>query len=141
MHGRAPFLGLIVREGRICAYSVEARNQFTGSDVRGHLLLHVTDHARHPTAFGGQAVVTLLPGASYDLAWDLGWYEDETHFLDAAERTVRVPRLAAVVGEPLLIEHPRAMAVRSTPAESPLTGADYGDHQQHLRVERISSGS
>jgi hypothetical protein len=141
MHGRAPFLGLILRQGQISAYSVEGRNQFTGSDVRGHLLLHVTDHARHPTAFGGQPTVTLLPGASYYLAWDLGWYEDETEFLNAAERTVRVPRLSAVVGEPLLIEHPRAMFVRSTPAESLLTGADGGDHQRHLRVERISAGS
>jgi hypothetical protein len=49
MHGQGPFLGLTVREGVVCAYSVEARNQFTGSNVRGHLLLHVTDHARHPT--------------------------------------------------------------------------------------------
>jgi hypothetical protein len=141
MHGRAPFLGLILRQGQISAYSVEGRNQFTGSDVRGHLLLHVTDAARHPTAFGGQPTVTLLPGASYYLAWDLGWYEDETEFLNAAERTVRVPRLSAVVGEPLLIEHPRAMVVRSTPAESLLTGADGGDHQRHLRVEHISAGS
>jgi hypothetical protein len=62
MHGQGPFLGLTVREGVVCAYSVEARNQFTGSNVRGHLLLHVTDHARHPHAFGGQPALTLAPG-------------------------------------------------------------------------------
>jgi hypothetical protein len=62
MHGQGPFLGLTVREGAVRAYSVEARNQFTGSNVRGHLLLHVTDHARHPQAFGGQPALTLARG-------------------------------------------------------------------------------
>jgi hypothetical protein len=71
MHGRGPFLGLTVREGAVRAYSVEARNQFTGSNVRGHLLLHVTDHARHAHAFGGQPTLTLAPGASYRLVWSL----------------------------------------------------------------------
>lgn len=141
MHGRAPFLGLTVREGRVCAYSVEARNQFTGSDVRGHVLLHVTDQARHPMAFGGQAAVTLPPGASYHLAWDIAWYENEAEFLAVAESTVRVPRLASVVGESLVIEHPMTMSVRPSPDETPMTGADPGGRRRHLRVQRRSYGS
>ncbi len=141
MHGRGPFLGLVVTEGRVSSYSVEARNQFTGSDVRGHLMLHVTDRARHPTAFGGQATVTLSPGTSYHLAWELDWYEDEGMFLQVAEPTIRLPRLAAPVGQSLLIEHPAAMSVRSCPADSLLTGADTGGRSGHLRIEPTPDGS
>ena len=84
MHGQGPYLGLVVREGAVPAYSVEARNQFTSSNVRGHLLLHVTDRARHEHAFGGQPTLTLAPGASYRLVWELAWFEDEAAFLAVA---------------------------------------------------------
>jgi hypothetical protein len=125
MHGQGPLLGLVVREGAVRAYSVEARNQFTSSNVRGHLLLHVTDRARHRHAFGGQPTLTLAPGASYRLVWELAWFEDEAAFLAVAEPTVAVPELAAVVGTPLRIEHPPAMvavparAGRRSPGPTP----------------------
>jgi hypothetical protein len=141
MHGRGPLLGLIVRQGVISAYSVEARNQFTGADVRGHLLLHVTDQARHPDAFGGQPVVNLAPGAAYQLAWDVAWYGNEAEFLAVAEPSIRVPTLAAVRGEPLHIEHPATMSVRPSPSGSLLTGADPGDHADHLVVTSTPDGS
>ena len=141
MHGRGPLLGLTVREGAVRAYSVEARNQFTGSNVRGHLLLHVTDHARHPHAFGGQPALTLAPGASYRLVWELAWFEDEAAFLAAAEPTVAAPEVAAVVGTPLRIQHPVTMRVRASPSGSPLTGADPGRIRRDLVVERTPDGS
>ena len=141
MHGRGPFLGLTVREGAVRAYSVEARNQFTGSNVRGHLLLHVTDHARHAHAFGGQPTLTLAPGASYRLVWELAWFEDEAAFLALAEPTVAVPDLAAVIGTPLRIEHPLTMRARLSPSGSPLTGADPGRIRRDLAVERTPDGS
>jgi hypothetical protein len=141
MHGQGPLLGLVVREGAVRAYSVEARNQFTGSNVRGHLLLHVTDQARHPGAFGGQPTLTLAPGASYRLVWELAWFEDEASFLAAAEPTVAVPELAALVGTALRIEHPAAMRVRPSPSGSPLTGADPGRARRGLAVERTRDGS
>ncbi|GAA2292043.1 hypothetical protein GCM10010415_75020 [Streptomyces atrovirens] len=43
MSGEGRCLGLIVREGAVRAYSVESRNQASLSDVRGHLVLQVTD--------------------------------------------------------------------------------------------------
>lgn len=141
MHGRGPFLGLTVREGAVRAYSVEARNQFTGSNVRGHLLLHVTDHARHAHAFGGQPTLTLAPGASYRLVWELAWFDDEAAFLALAEPTVAVPDLAAVIGTPLRIEHPPTMRARLSPSGSPLTGADPGRIRRDLAVERTPDGS
>jgi hypothetical protein len=140
MHGGGPLLGLIVRQGVISAYSVESRNQFTGSDVRGHLLLHVTDHARHPDAFGGQPVLRLPPGAAYQLSWEVAFYDDEADFLAIAEPTVRVPKLAAVMAEPLSIEHPPGMLVRPSPSTSPLTGADPGGHD-HMIVTPTPVGS
>ena len=141
MHGGGPLLGLIVRQGVISAYSVEARNQFTGSDVRGHVLLHVTDHARHPDAFGGQPVLRLPPGAGYQLSWELAFYDDEADFLAIAEPTIRVPKLAAVMAEPLSIEHPPDMLVRPSPSTSPLTGADPGGHHDHMIVTPTPVGS
>ena len=141
MYGGGPLLGLIVRQGVISAYSVEARNQFTGSDVRGHLLLHVTDHARHPDAFGGQPVLRLPPGAGYQLSWELAFYDDEADFLAIAEPTIRVPKLAAVMAEPLSIEHPPGMLVRPSPSTSPLTGADAGGHHDHMIVTPTPVGS
>jgi hypothetical protein len=141
MHGQGPLLGLVVREGAVRAYSVEARNQLTSSNVRGHLLLHVTDQARHPGAFGGQPTLTLAPGASYRLVWELAWFEDEASFLAAAEPTVAVPELAALVGTALRIEHPAAMRVRPSPSGSPLTGADPGRARHGLAVERTRDGS
>lgn len=62
MSGEGRCLGLIVREGAVRANSVEPRNQASHSRVRGHLALHVTDHARNPDAFGGQPVRVWRPG-------------------------------------------------------------------------------
>jgi hypothetical protein len=55
MDGAGPVLGLALREGELWAYSVESREPTeTGSNARGHILLHATDAARAPHASGGQ---------------------------------------------------------------------------------------
>lgn len=64
MDGTGPGLGLHVSEGELWAYSVESRDPVTGSNLRGHLYLHVTDHSRAPHAMGGQPRVTLPPAAA-----------------------------------------------------------------------------
>jgi hypothetical protein len=74
MDGSAPGLGLRLTAGELWAYSVESRDQFTGSNVRGHLYLHLTDRHRSPHAFGAQPQVTLPPDGRYRLAWSLGWH-------------------------------------------------------------------
>lgn len=98
MSGTPPLLGAIVREGELWAYSVESRNCVTWSNVRGHLLVHPTDHARNPEAFGGQPVLNLVPGESYVLTWELGWYEDRGAFLAATDVPTELPSLTAPAG-------------------------------------------
>ncbi len=76
MAGTPPLLGAIVRTGALWAYSVESRNTATSSNIRGHVVVHPTDHARNPEAFGGQPVLRLAPGEEHVLGWELGWYDD-----------------------------------------------------------------
>ena len=65
MDGSGPGLGLTLTAGELWAYSVESRDQFTGSNLRGHLYLHLTDRARCAHAMGGQPAVLLPAGGSY----------------------------------------------------------------------------
>jgi hypothetical protein len=97
MDGSGPGLGLRLTEGELWAYSVESRDAQTSSNVRGHLYLHVTDHARAPHAMGGQPRIALAPGASYRWAWELDWYADLDAFRSA--RPVIAGSLTAEVGE------------------------------------------
>lgn len=101
MSGRGRRLGLIVRAGALHAYSVESRNLNTGSNARGHLVLQVTDRARNADAFDGQPALTLAPGESAALAWELAWYDDRDTFLaatgaPASFSDVRAPLTAAI---------------------------------------------
>ena len=63
----------------------------TGSNARGHLLLHATDAARAPHAFGGQPELGSRPGASYVLAWEVGWYADARRVPAGAPAARRAP--------------------------------------------------
>ncbi|WP_238161118.1 hypothetical protein [Kribbella antibiotica] len=101
MDGSGPGLGLELKEGALWAYSVESREPDSGSNTRGHLYLHVTDHARAPHAMGGQSVITLAPGASYRWTWQLGWYDDLSAFHTDRQPRLAADRLAAEVGEPI----------------------------------------
>ncbi|HEY3556890.1 MAG TPA: hypothetical protein VGL05_05495 [Kribbella sp.] len=101
MDGSGPGLGLQLKEGELWAYSVESREPGTGSNIRGHLYLHVTDHARSPHAMGGQPAITLAPGATYRWTWQLAWYDDLPAFHADREPLIDAPRLATEVGETL----------------------------------------
>ena len=104
MDGTAPGLGLEVTEGELWAYSVESRDQFTGSNVRGHLYLHVTDHHRSPHTFGGQPELTLRPGDRYRLAWSLRWHPSLTDFGGSRTSWAQIGTVAADLAEPIEIE-------------------------------------
>lgn len=65
MSGRVPGLGLLVRQGALSGYEIKGRSMSNNmSNVRGVIVLNVAD-------------VTLKPGQSYTLTWELfahkGW--------------------------------------------------------------------
>jgi hypothetical protein len=100
MDGGGPVLGLRVRAGELWAYSIESREALvTGSNVRGHVVLHVTDAARARHAFGGQPEVGLRPGEAYVLEWELDWYESVAAFARRHPPPVELDALAAATGE------------------------------------------
>ncbi|MFE3452006.1 hypothetical protein ACFXJ8_24105 [Nonomuraea sp. NPDC059194] len=104
MSGQTPLLGLILREGALWSYSIESRNHASGSNVRGHVVLQATDLARNPAAFGGQPTVTVPAHGTFELTWELAWYDSVPAFLDSSAPPVRLPRLHAELGQPLLTE-------------------------------------
>lgn len=66
MSGIGPHLGLILRKGSIASYSVRRNNEKLSND-RGSFLLH-------------PEVTHLLPGESYELRWELFWFERQEEF-------------------------------------------------------------
>ncbi|MBK3568269.1 hypothetical protein [Streptomyces sp. MBT62] len=129
MSGTPPLLGVIVRTGALWAYSIESRNSVTWSDTRGHLLLHPTDHARNPEAFGGQPVLDLAPGEENVLAWEVGWYDDREAFLAATDAPAELPSLTVPLGTELDV-HLAGGAVLTSPIPSSTHGV------RHVEVER-----
>ena len=124
MDGSAPGLGLVLTEGELWSYSVESRNEFTGSNLRGHLYLQVTDHARSPHAMGGQPEIILGPGHAYRWSWRLNWY-DTLADLHAARPAplVDAADLAAEVGRSLPIRVAAGATLsESTPSPRPSSG-------------------
>lgn len=99
MDGSGPGLGLQLKEGELWAYSVESREPGTSSNIRGHIYLHVTDHARAPYAMGGQPAITLEPSTSYRWTWQLSWYDDLPAFHADRQPLIDADRLAAEVGQ------------------------------------------
>ena len=101
MDGSGPGLGLVLTEGELWAYSVESRNALSGSNVRGHLYLHVTDVARAPHAMGGQPEISIEPGAEYRWAWRLSWWDTLPDLHAARSPMIEADELVAEVGQPL----------------------------------------
>ncbi|MEU8221130.1 hypothetical protein [Kribbella sp. NPDC048915] len=110
MDGSGPGLGLQLQEGELWAYSVESREPSTSSNIRGHIYLHVTDHARSPHAMGGQPTVVLAPEQSYRWTWQLGWYYDLPAFHAARSPRIGADRLAAEVGETIRLHDGRDLS-------------------------------
>ncbi|MFF3501099.1 hypothetical protein [Streptomyces sp. NPDC003247] len=134
MSGVGRSLGLIVRDGALHGYSVESRNHNSSSNVRGHVVLHPTDHARNPDAFGGQPQFTLAPGETYRLGWELRWYDTVESFLADTGAPAEFDRLAAQTGEEILVrtaetvrvDHPD-VSVREVPGGYAVSGTRHGD--------------
>jgi hypothetical protein len=103
MDGSGPGLGLQLTEGELWAYSVESRDAGTGSNIRGHLYLHVTDHARAPHAMGGQPQITLQPGDSHRWTWQLGWYDTLSAFHATRRPLIDAATLATETGESITL--------------------------------------
>ncbi|CAL9642750.1 hypothetical protein SUDANB145_06376 [Streptomyces sp. enrichment culture] len=101
--GTGRCLGLTLRSGRLAGYSVESRNTSTLSNARGHLVLNVTDHAAHPTAFGGQPLIELAPGDTHTLEWALDWYESPEDFERRHPAPLDTTALATEVGQDLTV--------------------------------------
>ena len=102
MDGGGPVLALHTTAGALWAYSIESRElPAGGSDVRGHIVLHPTDAARAPHAFGGQPVIELAPGTDYELAWELAWHPSAEAFFVAHPPLVDVSELGTEVGRSL----------------------------------------
>ncbi len=113
MSGEGRCLGLVVREGSVAGYSIESRNPMTQSNIRGHLVLQVTDRARNAAAFGGQPAIVLPPAGSYTLAWTLNWYDDVDAFLGDTAPPVRFSAMSAPVGSDILVETSAAVSCTS----------------------------
>lgn len=101
MSGEGRSLGVIVRDGALWGYSIESRNQVTFSNARGHVVLHVTDRARSPHAFGGQPTITLAAGESYVLSWEIGWFDDLEAFIAETRPPATFSQLAARTDSPI----------------------------------------
>ncbi|MCP2356919.1 hypothetical protein HD597_003939 [Nonomuraea thailandensis] len=136
MSGTPPLLGVIVREGELWAYSIESRNRNTSSDSRGHLLVHATDHARNPDAFGGQPILELAPGQSHTLSWEVGWYDSREAFLQATDAPAALPVLTAPLGTALHLG--LAAGVTILPGEGVAGGTVTGGRHgvRHVDLER-----
>ncbi len=113
MRGEGRLLGLRLLEGELWGYSVETRNADTLSNARGHLVLHVTDHARNADAFGGQPVIELAPDAEYVLSWELAWHDDLDGFVAQTAAPAEFGSLRASIRE--AIEVHTALPVTAAP--------------------------
>lgn len=111
MSGDRPVLSLIVREGALSAYSIESRNQFTSSNVRGHIVLHPTDAGRNPDGFGGQRPLVLAPGASHTVSWSLQWHDDIADAAAAVARPWWPDRVSTSTGESITLPGAAARAI------------------------------
>lgn len=125
MDGRGRILGLKVTRGELCGYSVETRNSNTISNARGHLVLHVTDHARNPSAFGGQPVIEIAAGAEYVLSWEVTWFDDMESFVDATAAPARFSAFSATIGDRIEIRTDQEVTAESGIT---VTGTETGAH-------------
>jgi hypothetical protein len=133
MDGNGRVLGLTVTEGALWGYSVETRNSNTISNARGHLVVHVTDHARNPSAFGGQPVIEIAAGAEYVLSWQLAWHQDIESFLAATSAPAQFSSFSATVDD--------AIEVRTTHNVRAASGVDVTATSEGARLTSRAAGS
>jgi hypothetical protein len=139
MDGSEPILGLILTAGELWAYTVESRDEFTSSNIRGHLYLHVTDRCRAPHTLGGQPRLILQPGEEYRLSWTLAWYASVQQFRSQQTPSLAATRYTAEVGESITLQ----VSADVTPVvpeaiTSPNPGLHYVDAIRAGRRSRIA---
>ena len=125
MSGRGNLLGLIVREGELWSYSVESRNQSNSSNIRGHFVLNVTDLAHNPASFGGQPEIKLLPNESYQLTWEIAWFDNISQFIAATKPPAEFSSFSARTESSILVLNSTIPPQTKSP---------------HLKIERTGNG-
>ncbi len=143
MNGAGPGLGLRVTQGALWAYSIEGRNPASSSNFRGHIVLHPTDAARAPLAFGGQPLIRLRPGQSYRLRWEIGVYAGWNEFKKRLALPVDAPVLSTQIGNAIAlrtqpsarIKRHHALRVKGSSSSAAVTSRRPGE--QYLEVEGI----
>lgn len=136
MDGSGPGLGLRLLEGELWSYSIESRDSATSSNSRGHIYLHVTDHARAPHMLGGQSPLTLAPGASYRWTWQLEWFDSLADFRASRQPLVDAPVLAAEIGQSLELQLADGVAGPSV-VSSTTPGVQYVEVTDGRRRSRV----
>lgn len=134
MDGLGPVLGLTLREGALWSYSVESRNPDTGSNIRGHLMLQPTDHARNPAANGGQPVYTVPPGEALSWSWKVGFHEDRAAFLATTDPPISFNSYSAGPDEAIT-------GVLQRPATVAMDGVPVATDGSAVRLERSHAGT
>jgi hypothetical protein len=124
MNGEGSSLGLIVRKGQLWSYSLESASN---SNIRGNIVLQVTDATRNPDAFGGQPTISIKPGDSYILEWDLAFYNSSTDFIAATQPPATFSAFAVPLADSIVVETP----IKPT---SPSAGLriSHAGHNQYL---------
>ena len=118
MRGKGPGLGLALTQGELWSYSIASRNAVTGSHVRGHIYLHLTDR-RAPHAMGGQPLLYLPAGQSMTWSWTLDWFENFASFSRSFPAfPIELPMLTAQLGEPLVLNRLAKTDIRLIPPDT-----------------------
>lgn len=136
MSFQGPRLGLRVTEGYLNAYSVEGRHGGYSSHHRGFFVLHPTD-GRNRDAFGAQSPISLEPGESFTLAWELGWYPDRDGFLAQIDSPWPARPLMGRVGEPLPLE----VKAGYTPSDITVLSAEKAADGTQFPAARVVDGA
>ncbi|MFT8640149.1 hypothetical protein [Bifidobacterium sp.] len=124
MDGSSPSLGMIVRKGALHSYSLQTQNESVFSNVRGHIVLNVTDHAISPDSFGGQPILHLQADDSYELVNQVGWYASREAFEDDVDAPASFSALSSTLGEVIDVE----------------TALDVSADNAHLSIEATDRG-
>lgn len=122
MSGEGRSLGLIVRKGHLWSYSIESS---TSSDVRGHIVLQVTDAKRDPNGFGGQPVVQIDPGDSYVLEWEIGFYDNASDFIEATKPPATFSAYSAPLGRQITVDSDIKPTLSSSSLKIKRRGSSY----------------
>lgn len=122
MSGDRPVLGLQLDEGELHAYSIDSRNQFTSSNVRGHIVLQPTDAGRNPNSFGGQSAIVLAPGEQLVIGWSVRFFTGIAEAVREVRASWEPAALVQKIGEPIVLHGVDPLAVTTIEPASVAAG-------------------